>query len=120
MNRSIATKFVVAAALAAAALGTASVAQARADVYLTFGIPGRPAYVEPAPVYVRPEPVYVQPRPVYLQPPAYAYERPWQPSYDSELQREREWRRAEWQRRRWQQQHHHEWDRYQPYGRDRY
>ncbi|MDO5694016.1 MAG: hypothetical protein Q4G70_16310 [Pseudomonadota bacterium] len=66
--------------LAAGALGTLGVAQAR-DVYWSVGVgsPGLtvgvgnapPVYYGPAPVYVQPRPVYVQPRPVYVQPPAY-------------------------------------------------
>ena len=118
MNCSISARFVAAAALAAAALGAASVAQAHTDVYFSFGMQGRPVYVESAPVYVQPEPVYVQPRPVYVQQPAYAYERPWRPSYESEFERKRAWRRAEWQRREWQHRHR-EWDRFPSHGRDR-
>ena len=118
MNRSISARFVAAAVLAVAALGAASVAQAHTDVYLSFGVPGRPVYVEPAPVYVGPGTVYVQPSPVYVQPPAYGYERRWQPSYESQFERERAWRRAEWQRREWKRRHHEE-DRFRSYGRDR-
>lgn len=118
MTRSLSAKFVAAAALAAAALGAASAAQAHTDVYFSVDLPGRPVYVEPAPVRFHPEPVYVQPRPVYVQPPAYAYERLWRPSYESEFERERAWQRAEWQRREWQHRHH-EWDRFRSYGRDR-
>ena len=125
MNRSISARFVAAAALATAVLGAASAAQAHTDVYFSVGVPARPVYVEPVPVYVQPQPVYVQPRPVHVQPPAYAYERPWRPSYESEFERERAWRRAEWQRRQWEHRHHewkrrhHEWDRYPSHGRDR-
>ncbi len=125
MKRSISFGFVAAAVLATAALGAAPAAQAHTDVYFSVGIPGLPIYVEPAPVYVRPEPVYVRPapvyappRPVYLQPPAYAYERPWRPSYEPEFERERAWRRAEWHRRQWEHRHH-EWDRFPSHGRDR-
>lgn len=89
-------KAVIAAGLALAALGAASVAQARDNVYWSVGVqaaPGvtlgvgnhrpyaAPVYVQPAPVYVQPAPVYmppqqvyypqnyyVQPAPVYVQP----------------------------------------------------
>lgn len=126
MNPSITTKFIAAVALAAAALGTASAAHARSDVYFSIGVQGVPVYAEPAPVYVQPRPVYVQPRPVYVQPrpvyaqppvyaaPAEMYGRPCPPGYDAEAayEEERAWRRAEWRRRHWRQ-HHHDWDQYQ-------
>lgn len=70
-----------AAVLALAAAGTATVAQARDNVYFSIGAnvaPGvaigvsnappvyyPPVYVQPAPVYVAPAPVYVRPAPVY-------------------------------------------------------
>lgn len=65
----------VAAGVGLAALGAASVAHARDNVYWSVGIdaaPGvtvgvgnaRPVYVQP-PMYVQPAPVYVQPQPVY-------------------------------------------------------
>lgn len=84
-----------AVAVALAAAGTATVAQARSDVYFSIGAnvapgvtlgvsngyyPGpvyypapvyvRPApiYYEPAPVYYGAAPVYVRPAPVYVQP----------------------------------------------------
>lgn len=70
-----ATFKIAAAALGLAALGTASVAQARDNVSWSVGIhaaPGvtvgfgntRPVYVQP-PMYVQPAPVYVQPQPIY-------------------------------------------------------
>jgi len=98
MNYSVSTFFkAAAAAVGLAALGTASVAHARDNVYWSVGIgaaPGvsigvgnsrpfygqQPVYVQPAPVYVQPQPVYdyysqavnphyyVQPAPVYVQP----------------------------------------------------
>ena len=46
---------------ATAALGAATVAEARPDVYFSIGFQGVPAYVEPAPVYVQPRPVYGRP-----------------------------------------------------------
>jgi len=85
-----------AAALVLAAAGTATVAQARSNVYYSVGgyvAPGvsigvsnapmyyppvyappvyvRPApiyYYEPAPVYYGPAPVYYRPAPIYVQP----------------------------------------------------
>ena len=118
MTRPLSAKFVAAAALAAAALGAASAANAHTDVYFSLDVPGRPVYMEPVPVYVQRERVYVEPRPVYVQPPAYAYERPWRPSYESEFERERDWRRAEWHRRGWEHRQR-EWDRFPSHGRDR-
>jgi hypothetical protein len=79
------------AALAIAAMGFASSAEARGDVSFSVGVglPGvavgvtnaypvyggypQPIYVEPAPVYVQPRPVYVQPAPVYYEPPPVYY-----------------------------------------------
>ena len=89
INRTTLVRFAAAAGVALAALGTASVAQARSDVFFSIGAnvaPGvtlgisnaRPYY--PAPVYVQPAPVYYQPAPVYYQPayyePAPVYYRP--------------------------------------------
>jgi len=136
MNPSISSRFVAAAALAVAALGTASAAHARSDVYFSVGVQGAPVYMEPAPVYVQPQPVYVQPRPVYVQPrPVYVQPRPVYvqpqvyagpaemygagprpPAYDAAYEEERAWRRAEWRRRHWR--HHHDWDRYQSRSRN--
>ena len=71
---------VIAAALAVAAAGTVSVAQARDNVYFSIGAnvaPGvsigasnyAPRYYAPAPVYYRPAPVYYyEPAPVYYEP----------------------------------------------------
>lgn len=68
---------IFAAVLTVAALGAASVAQARSDVSWSVGVgaPGAqlvvgnaPVYVQPAPVYYQPQPVYVRPAPVYYQP----------------------------------------------------
>lgn len=78
------------AALALAAAGTASVAQARDNVFFSIGANVAPgvavgvsnyapvyyppvAYVQPAPVYVEPAPVYYTPRVVY---PAVTYAAP--------------------------------------------
>jgi len=78
-SRSVSAKVGV-AVLALAAAGTASVAQARSDVYFSVGAnvaPGvalgvsnapvyyPPVYMQPQPVYVQPAPVYVRPAPVY-------------------------------------------------------
>lgn len=124
MNPSIATKFIAAAALAVAALGAASTAHARSDVYFSVDVQG-PVYMEPAPFHVQPQPVYVQPRPayaqprpVYVQPPVYAAPaemygaRPCPPEYDAGYEEERAWRRVEWRRRHWRH-HHHDWEQYQ-------
>jgi hypothetical protein len=71
-----------AVALALAAGGTATVAQARSDVYFSVGAnlaPGvfigasnAPMYY-PQPVYVAPPPVYYAPAPVYYVRPAPVY-----------------------------------------------
>lgn len=89
MNKS---RFLAVAGLALAALGGASVAQARDNVYWSLGVhsaPGvtvgvgnhRPVYA--APVYVRPAPVYVQPAPIYVQPAPVYYPQAYyaQPAY---------------------------------------
>ncbi|MEO8310662.1 MAG: PXPV repeat protein [Caldimonas sp.] len=129
MNRFFSARFLVAATLAIAALGAATVAEARPDVYLSIGFQNGPAWVEPAPVYVQPRPVYVQPRPVYVQPapvyvtspffasPREVYERPRRDGHDAryEWERQRAWRHAEWHRHSWREQfrggeRHHGWD----------
>ena len=93
------------AALAIAAMGFVTSADARGDVSFSIGVglPGiavgvgnaypvyggypqpvyveqAPVYVQPAPVYYGPPPVYYQPRPVYVQPAPIYYGRPngWQ------------------------------------------
>lgn len=88
-SRSVMVK-VAGAALALAAAGTASVAQARSDVYFSVGAnvaPGvyvgasnapvyyapPPVYVQPAPVYYGAPPVYVRPAPIYYAAPAPVY-----------------------------------------------
>ena len=80
LNRSL-----IAAALVLAAAGTATVAQARDNVYFSIGAnvaPGvtlgasnyyGPRYYTPAPVYYQPAPVYYEPAPVYYQPAQVAY-----------------------------------------------
>lgn len=119
MLRTFSSRFIVAAALAAAALGIAPAAQARPDIQVSIGLPGLPVFVQP-PVFVRPAPVYVQPRAVYAPSPVVVYERPgWQ--YRPDFERERAWRHAEWQRREWERrewQHRHD-DRGPSHGRGR-
>ena len=116
MKTSISTRFI-----AAAALGAASAAHARSDVYFSVGVQSppvymqpAPVYVQPAPVYMQPAPVYVQPRPVYMQPqPVYVQPRPVfvQPQpYGYGYEDGRGWRRAEWERRHWRKHHRGEWD----------
>ena len=82
MSSSIFAKL-AAAALVLAAAGTATVAQARDNVYFSIGAhvaPGvsvgvsnapvyyPPVYAQPAPIYYEPAPVYVRPAPVYVRP----------------------------------------------------
>jgi len=118
MKRFSSAKFLFAATLATAALGAATVAEARPDVTLAIGFQGGPAWVEPAPVYVQPRPVYVQPRsayvqpaPVYVRPPVFVaprevFERPrWGDGARFEWERERAWRHAEWRRHGWGEQY---------------
>ena len=96
MNRFFSPKFVVAATLATAALGAATVAEAHPDIGFSIGFQSGPSYYEPAPVYVRP-PVYVAPREIF--------EAPRWGGYESRFEREREWRRAEQRRHEWQERH---------------
>ncbi len=76
---------VAAVALVLAAAGTATVAQARSNVYFSVGANVAPGvvigasnyyppvqYVQPAPVYVQPAPVYYEAAPVYYAPTYYA------------------------------------------------
>lgn len=121
--RTLSTRFIAAALLATAALGGATVAQARPDVHVSIGLPlpPLPILLPPPPVLVRSEPVYVQPRPVYAPPPVVVYERPWQPGYRVDYGRD--WRQTEWQRREWERRQfeRREWERRQhdhrPHGR---
>ncbi len=69
-----------AVAVALAAAGTATVAQARSNVYFSVGAhvaPGVTVGVSngyyPGPIYYQPAPVYVRPAPVYYYPPAPVY-----------------------------------------------
>lgn len=131
MKRLSSPRILAAAALSAAALGTATVAEARPDIYFSVGFQSGPTWVEPAPVYVQPrrvyvepQPVYVQPRPVYVQPryvhveprrtyvrpPVYDYDRPWGQSYGAAHADERAWHRSD-AKRHWKKRHHG-WDRH--------
>lgn len=89
INRSAFIKAAAIVGVALGALGTASVAQARSDVYFSIGANVAPgvsvgvsnapysSYYQPAPVYYQPAPVYYQPEPVYYQPaPVYYQPRP--------------------------------------------
>ena len=105
MNLCFTPKFLVAATLTTAALGGATVAEARPDVYFSINLQDGPAWVEQAPVVVQPQPRYLQPAPVYLRPPVYVsprevFERQSWRGQDAheEWERERAWRRAEWLR----------------------
>jgi hypothetical protein len=69
MKRLFSAKSIAVAALALGAVGAASAAHARSDVFFSIGIPG--AYVSNAPVYVQPQPYYVAPPVVQYQEPVY-------------------------------------------------
>jgi len=106
MKRTFFQRFIASAVVIGAALGTASVAQARPDVFVSIGLPGLPVLVPPPPrPFIRAEPVYVQPRSVHAV-PVIVYERPSRPSYRHEAERDRDWRHREWQRREWERRHH--------------
>jgi hypothetical protein len=115
MKRLFSAKPFVAAAIAFGALGAASAAHARSDVFFSIGVqaPGvygyaepAPVYVEPRPVYVEPQPVYVQPRPVYVQPQPVYYGRGWDDRATVVYERDH--------RRHWRHDHRHgpygDWD----------
>jgi hypothetical protein len=88
ISRSGFVKVAAAAGLVLAALGTASVAEARSNVFFSIGAnvaPGvslgvsngfypAPVYAQPAPVYYQPAPVYYQPAPVYYEPQPVYYQ----------------------------------------------
>lgn len=119
MNHFFSPKFLVAATVAGAALGSASIAEARPEVYLSVGIQSGPVWVERAPVVVQPRHVYVRPAPVYLRPPVpvwprEVFERPRWDGYDARhhWRHERAWRRHEWR-------HHHRHDGWRGGWRDR-
>ncbi len=83
MKRSTFTKSLAAAGLVLGAIGAASTAHARSDVYFSVGVQSPGGYVQPAPVYVQPRPVYVAPRPVYVEPqPVYAPDHHGRQRYD--------------------------------------
>lgn len=126
MTTSICARFMAATALAVAALGAASAAHARSDVYFSIGVQVPPVYLQPAPVYLQPAPVYVQPQPIFVQPntvyvqpqPYYVQPRPVyvQPQYGYGYENGRDWRRTQWERRQWRD-HHRDWEKSR--GRDR-
>ena len=79
-DRSVYLKAAAAATVALAALGTATVAQARDNVYWSLGVQAAPGVsigvgnarpVVLAPAYYAPAPVYVQPQTVYYEPAYY-------------------------------------------------
>ena len=98
MNPFFSPKRLAAAALATVALGAATIAEARPEVYVSIGLQSGPAWVEQAPVYVQPAPVYVRP-PVFVR-PREVHEHPHWGGYHAHHQWEceRAWRRAEWLR----------------------
>ena len=107
MKRPFLQRFIASTVLLGAVLGTASVAQARPDVFVSIDLPGLPGLpvLLPPPLprpFFRAEPVYVQPRPVYEASPVVVYERPSQPSYRYEAEHDREWRHRGWHRREWE------------------
>lgn len=71
------------AALALGAVGLASAAHARSDVFLSIGFNAPLGYVQPEPVYVQPRPVYVQPRTAYVQPQTVYYGNRYENRYDN-------------------------------------
>ena len=80
-NRSVYLKAAAATAVALAALGTATVAEARDNVFWSLGIQAAPGVsigvgnarpVVVAPAYYAAAPVYVAPAPVYYEPAYYA------------------------------------------------
>ena len=66
MKRLFSAKTIAVTALALGAVGAASAAHARSDVFFSIAVPG--AYVSNAPVYA--------PQPVYVARPVYQYEQP--------------------------------------------
>jgi hypothetical protein len=85
------------AALALGAVGLASAAHARSDVFLSIGVNAPLGYVQPAPVYVQPQPVYVQPRSVYVQPQTVYYGNGYGNSYGNDYGNRGRWERnAAW------------------------
>lgn len=102
------TKSFAAAGLVLGAIGAASTAYARSDVYFSVGVQSPGVYVQPAPVYVQPRPVYVAPQPVYVAPgPIYVEHQPaYPPGHHGQ-------HRYEDDRRRYDS---HAWQRRGPYG----
>lgn len=108
MRRSTFTKSLATAGLVLGALGAASAAHARSDVYFSVGVQSPGVYVQPAPVYVQPQPAYVAPQPVYVAPrPVYVEPQPvYRPGHYGQ-------HRYEDDRRRYDS---HAWQRRGPYG----
>jgi hypothetical protein len=109
MKRTFFQRLIASAVVIGAALGTATVAQARPDVFVSIGLPGVPVLLPP-PLprpFIRAEPVYVQPSPVY-EAPVVVYERAWRATYRHEAERDQEWRHREWRHREWERR---EWER---------
>ncbi len=116
MHRFTSAKFLFGVTLAVIALGAATVAEARPEIYLSIGVQGGPVWVEQGPPYLQPQPqpqpVYVQPQPRYVQPPVFdsrapvfvvpreVFDRPrWDGDYGRDAwERHRAWRRTEWMR----------------------
>jgi hypothetical protein len=65
MKRLISAKTLAAAAVAIGAIGVASAAHARSDVFFSIGVQAPYGYVQPAPVYVQPQPNFVPYPPAY-------------------------------------------------------
>ena len=115
MNRVFSLKFLAAATFATAALGAATVAEARPDVQLSIGIQSGPVWVaavrgqtQPQPVYGYRGPGYAQRAPVVVRAPVFVaphavFGRPgWRVGdgrFDS--QREQAWRHVEQRRHGW-------------------
>lgn len=102
MNLFSYSKLLAVVTLAIAALGAATVAEARPDVYFSIGVQSGPAWVVQPPVYVRPHPGYVRPAPVYVR-PREVFGHPHWGGHHAYRERERARRHAEWLRH---QRHH--------------
>jgi hypothetical protein len=103
-----------------AALGAASAAQARSDLYFSLGVQAPPVYVQPAPYYVQQSrPVYVAPAQVYVRPAEPVYQYGYGYGYGYGYQEQRARRHEEWRAWQWRQRHHHnEWEQHRSHDRD--